>query len=288
MTNYSRPQNKEHPSTYFVQDRSNREEMTRLKLQDQLITIAMGGALPEQADPTRFQRVLDIGCGSGGWLLDLAKTYPTCQHLVGIDVSKRMVEYAREHAYDVRQDHIELHVMDALLLLAFPSGYFDLVNLRFGSSFLRTWEWSKLLLEMLRVCRPTGTVRLTEPAIPTQSSSPTYMLLCRLLQGALSRAGHYFEDTPTSITDHLAGLLHQYGGRHTQSKAHTLTFRAGTPEGQACVDDIRYAFRTIHPFLAKWSCAPPEYDALYQRMCEELQQPDFSATWNLLTAWAVK
>ena len=279
---------KEQPSTYFVQDRSNKEEMTRLKLQDQLITTAMGGVLPEQADPTRFQRVLDIGCGTGGWLIELAKTCPTCQQLVGIDVSKRMVEYACEQAYHARQDHIEIHVMDALLLLAFPSGYFDLVNLRFGSSFVRTWEWPKLLLEMLRVCRPYGIVRLTEPAIPTQSSSPTYLLLCRLLQGALFGAGHYFEDTPTSITNHLAGLLHQYGGRHTQSKAHTLTFQAGTPEGQACADDIQYAFRTIRPFLAKWGCTPPEYDTLYQRTCEELQEPDFSATWDLLTVWGVK
>src|SRR5579883_3058075 len=128
---------KERPSTYFVQDRSNEEEITRLKLQDQLITTAMGGVLPEQPDTTRFQRVLDVGCGTGGWLIELAKACPECKQLVGIDVSKRMVEYARTQAYHARQDHVEFHVMDALLLLAFPSGYFDLVNLRFGSSFVR-------------------------------------------------------------------------------------------------------------------------------------------------------
>ena len=280
--------NKERPSTYFVQDRSNEEEITRLNLQDQLITTAMGGVLPEQAHTTRFQRVLDVGCGTGGWLIEMAKTCSACRQLVGIDVSKRMVEYAREQAYTARQDHVEFHVMDALLLLSFPSGYFDLVNLRFGSSFLRAWEWSKLLMEMLRVCRPYGIVRLTEPAIPTQSSSPSYLLLCRLLQGALLGAGHYFEDTPTGITAHLAGLLHQYGGRHTQSKAHPLTFRASMPEGQICIDDIRYAFRTLRPFLTKWGCVPNDYDKLYQHACEELQEPDSYATWELLTAWAAK
>lgn len=36
-----------------------------------MVTKAMGGALPEQADPTLFRRVLDIGCGTGGWLIEV-------------------------------------------------------------------------------------------------------------------------------------------------------------------------------------------------------------------------
>jgi hypothetical protein len=46
---------REHPSTYFVQDRSNEDELTRLQLQDQLVTASMGGVLPEQPDPAIFQ-----------------------------------------------------------------------------------------------------------------------------------------------------------------------------------------------------------------------------------------
>ncbi len=53
---------KEHPSTYFVQGRDNQEELARLRVQDQMITRAMGRVLPEQPDSTSFQRVLDIGC----------------------------------------------------------------------------------------------------------------------------------------------------------------------------------------------------------------------------------
>ncbi len=65
----------EQPSTYIVQGRSNEEELTRLQIQDHLVTIGMGGVLPEQPDPARFQRVLDVGCGTGGWLIEAAKTY---------------------------------------------------------------------------------------------------------------------------------------------------------------------------------------------------------------------
>ena len=87
----------DNPSTYIVQDRKNKKELTRLTIQDQMITAAMGGVLPEQADPTVFRRVLDVGCGTGGWIIEAAQTYPTMS-LVGIDISQRMIEYARAQA----------------------------------------------------------------------------------------------------------------------------------------------------------------------------------------------
>src|SRR5258708_3532111 len=83
---------REHPSTYFVQDRSNQEELNRLRIFDRMFTEGMGGVLPEQADLTPFQRVLDVGCGIGGWLIELAQTTPTCTRLVGVDVSLTFVE----------------------------------------------------------------------------------------------------------------------------------------------------------------------------------------------------
>src|SRR5689334_19537029 len=70
---YPREKKQELPSTYIVQDRSNREELIRLDEQDRLITSVMGVFLPEQEDPGSFQRVLDVGCGTGGWLINLAK-----------------------------------------------------------------------------------------------------------------------------------------------------------------------------------------------------------------------
>jgi cyclopropane fatty-acyl-phospholipid synthase-like methyltransferase len=36
----------------------------------------MGGVLPEQPELTVFRRVLDIGCGPGGWIFEAAQAYP--------------------------------------------------------------------------------------------------------------------------------------------------------------------------------------------------------------------
>src|ERR1700738_933127 len=109
---------KEHPSTYIVQDRSNEEELTRLRIQDQLVTTSMGGVLPEQPDLGAFKRVLDVGCGTGGWLIQVAREVPTATKLIGADISRRMVEYAREQAREQGvADRVEFHTMDALRML---------------------------------------------------------------------------------------------------------------------------------------------------------------------------
>ena len=87
-------------STYFVQDRSNQEELARLVIQDQMITQSMGGVLPEQSDPRIFKRVLDVACGSGGCLIETAKMYPHIQTLIGVDSSKTIRRYASALAKD--------------------------------------------------------------------------------------------------------------------------------------------------------------------------------------------
>jgi ubiquinone/menaquinone biosynthesis C-methylase UbiE len=279
---------REHPSTYWVADRSNEEELDRLRLQDQLVTAGMGGVLPEQSDPTVFQRVLDVGCGTGGWLIEAAKTYPSMTLLVGADVSGKMLDYARTQAI-ARQvsDRVQFATMDALRMLEFPVEFFDLVNQRFGWSYLRTWDWPKLLQEYQRVTRPDGVIRVTECEI-NESTSPTLTFLNEQLLQALYQAGHFFTLDRRGVINELPRLMQQYGLRDVQTKEYTLQYRAGTPEGHLFYEDIRHAYRTFVPFLRKWTRVPDDYETIYQKMLDEMQQPDFVATWRLLTVWGTR
>jgi ubiquinone/menaquinone biosynthesis C-methylase UbiE len=280
---------REHPSTYFVQDRSNEEELTRLQIQDQIITAGMGGVLPEQPNPAIFQRVLDVGCGTGGWLIEAAKTYPAMSLLVGVDVSGRMVEYASARAEEQQvSDRVQFRVMDALRMLEFPTDYFDLVNQRTGASYLRTWDWPKLLQEFQRVTRPGGMIRVTESDAIIESSSPALTHLNQLFLQAFYQAGHLFTPDNKGLTGELARLLYQYGFQNVQTRSHTLHYRAGTAEEQYFSEDMRLVYRTVVPFLRKWGQVPDDYETIYQQALSELQQPDFVATWSLLTAWGNK
>ena len=284
----SKFRNTDQPNTYFVQDRRNKDELTRLTIQDRMVTAAMGGVLPEQPDPTQFRRVLDIGCGSGQWVIEAAQAYPNMS-LIGIDISLRMVEYARAQAEAAHvADRVEFHVMDALLALEFPPEFFDLVNLRMGGSFVRTWDWSKLLLEFQRVTRPGGVFRLTEPEMIHNTNSPALKQFWEMFTCAMHKSGHFFESETTGLTTHIVRLLKQHVCKQVQTKVYPIRYRAGTAEGEAFYNDTVYMVRTLRSYIEKWGCASRDYEAICQQALNEMQQPDFYADWDMHTAWGYR
>ena len=118
----------------------------------------MGGVLAEQDEPARFTRVLDVGCGTGGWLIELAQAYPTITRLVGIDISGTMLDYARSQADAAGvSERVEFQVMSALQGLEFPDHSFDLVNQRLATSWLGTEAWPQVLQEYQRARRRRAT-----------------------------------------------------------------------------------------------------------------------------------
>ena len=279
---------REHPSTYFVQDRDNQDEFTRLQVQDHMITTSMGGVLPEQHDPTRFKRILDIGCGPGGWLIETAKAYPSITQLFGVDISGKMLDYARNQAKtNGVSDRIEFVIMDALRMLEFPNNFFDLVNMRLAQSWIRTWEWPKLLQEAQRVCKPGSIIRFTEGGYG-QSTSVALNRFDQLGIQAFHRAGYYFTPESDSIITHLPRLMHQHSVQNVQTRAYTFEFRAGTPEGLFFAENVKLMYRVGLPFLKKWIRIPDDYEDIYQQALSDMQAPGFVVTWNQITAWGNK
>ena len=276
-------------STYAVQDRSSQAELERLLIHNRMYTSAMGGVLPEQPDPTRFQRVLDIGCGPGGWLLDVAKTYPTMSLLVGVDISDRMLNHARAQAKALQvDDHVEFHNMNALRPLNFPDEHFDLINQRFATGWLRTSDWPQLLQECQRIARPGGVIRVTEFNICAETTSSALLQLGELAVKAFHNSDHLFTPESSGLTKELPRLMSQAGLQDVQTRAYVLEYRAGTSQGQLFAEDWKRLFRGVEPFLRKWTDVPDNYDDIYQQMLDDMQQPDFMAISRLLTVWGTR
>src|SRR5579884_3625139 len=105
-------------STYILNSEST-AEMARLARQDRLIMQGMGGLFPERDDITGIENILDIGCGPGGWALEVAFNYPRVQ-VAGIDTSQIMIQYAQTHAALQGLENVSFRVMNALEQLDFP------------------------------------------------------------------------------------------------------------------------------------------------------------------------
>lgn len=279
---------RENPSAYFVMDRDNSEEMTRLAVQDAMLTTGMGGVLPEQPDPTSLRRVLDVGCGTGGWLRETAKTYPTTELLFGGDISSKMLSYARDKAEAQHlSERVQFKPMDALRTLEFSTSSFDLVNQRFGVSWLRTWEWTKLLVEYQRVTRPGGIIRITEPAI-VESNSPALTHLCTIALETFYYSGRFFTQKSDGIIHKLVPMMTQHGIEGIQTRDYVLVYRAGTMEHVSFFEDAKYFYHVALPFFQKWTRVPNDYQEIYRQALKEMKDPHFLATWHLRTVWGIR
>jgi SAM-dependent methyltransferase len=150
----------------------------------------MGGLLPERPDFARIGRVLDLACGPGGWVHEVAAAHPTIE-VVGVDLSRIMIEYAQAHARARKLDNARFQVMDVTRPLAFADASFDLVNARLLFAFMPLSGWPALVQEGRRLLRPAGLLRLTECEwFLTKGSALEH--LSRLLSLAFKQSGRSF------------------------------------------------------------------------------------------------
>ncbi|WP_214410281.1 SAM-dependent methyltransferase [Sphaerisporangium fuscum] len=107
----------------------NREQISRIAHADHPIKSPLGDGsvsrLLEQGLPRGDERVLDLGCGGGEWLLRALATRPLL-HAEGVDTSEDALAHARQAARRLGvQERLVLHHQDAA---AFTSPHpFDLV-----------------------------------------------------------------------------------------------------------------------------------------------------------------
>src|SRR5581483_12528370 len=114
----------EPPINTYVFDSESPTEMARLINQDRTITQAMGGPLSGIPDPSGLQNILDLGCGPGGWVLDVAFALPAAE-VEGMDISRIMVDYAHARARTQLLPNASFGVMDITEPFDLPDASYD-------------------------------------------------------------------------------------------------------------------------------------------------------------------
>jgi SAM-dependent methyltransferase len=110
----------------------------------------------ESARTSGGPRVLDVGCGTGLFLIRLAAAFPSLQG-VGLDLEASMVEYATRLAGETGVgDRVRFVVGRAERMSVFADASFDLVINRHAIHMLTRAARSACLGEMVRVLRPGG------------------------------------------------------------------------------------------------------------------------------------
>jgi ubiquinone/menaquinone biosynthesis C-methylase UbiE len=272
-------------SNSYMIDHESAAEMARLLHQDHTFTEAMGGLLSERGnDFSGIKRVLDAGCGPGGWTQEVAFAHQEIE-VIGIDISETMINYARAQAKVQGLDNLRFQIMDMQQPLAFPDNSFDLVNARLLGFFTPSF-WPQLVQEYLRITRPGGLIRLTETEMSI-SNSPALEQEHSWFFHSMWKAGQSFSSNGErlTITAQLAPLLRRAGCHNMQVRAYAIDWSFGTPNYEAIYQDMKVGLKLMEPYyLATGVATQEEMDKTYQQMLIEVQQESFAGAHYLLTA----
>jgi phosphatidylethanolamine/phosphatidyl-N-methylethanolamine N-methyltransferase len=145
--------------------------------------------------PQPGERILEIGVGTG---LSLP-LYPSGCEVVGIDISRPMLELARTRLEGLDHATIRLERMDARAI-AFRDGHFDKVLAPYVISVVP--DPQRVMDEIARVCRPGGTVIVVNHF---QSAFPPLAALEHLATPLSTWIG-FRMDLPVAAMMHTPGL----------------------------------------------------------------------------------
>ena len=166
--------------------------------------------------------VLDVGCGAGDVIIELAPLVGAEGRAVGVDASEQMLAAARARAADAGVD-VTFEVGDATAL-QYDDASFDAIRSE------RTLQWvddaGAAVREMVRVARPGGRVCITD----TDWDS------LRVDHPAPEAADRFFEamgtirGDQTTIGRRLTNLLREAGAHEVKAVAETHLILAWDPD----------------------------------------------------------
>ncbi|KAK8843510.1 hypothetical protein IAR55_007170 [Kwoniella newhampshirensis] len=143
---------------------ADRMEVDRLHAQHRAVTMLFGSLLPSQIlTPLKAKqhvRILDVGCGTGHWAIELASVLPLAK-ITGIDLVSIHASTYPSNVDFLQQD----------ILQPFPQaweGAFDLVHARFLITGIR--DFPTLLTRLGNLLKPSGHLLIVEPEVTSESA----------------------------------------------------------------------------------------------------------------------
>jgi ubiquinone/menaquinone biosynthesis C-methylase UbiE len=135
------------------------EEQDRLVAQHYLLRTAFHGNdyMATVMTPLLQQGcvVLDMGCGSGTWTMELATAYPA-SHFIGLD---QLALFPK----DIKPKNCHFATCDLTSLpLSIPDASVDYIFQRDLNWALLASQWSALIKEYMRILKPGGWIELME------------------------------------------------------------------------------------------------------------------------------
>ncbi len=274
----------------YVIDPEHTAEMVRLLDQDRMMTTNMGWWFPDHVEPEALHTVLDLACGPGGWVQEVAFAYPALD-VTGVDISQRMIAYARMQAQVQHLVNAHFQVRDIKDGLAFTDATFDYINARFLVGLMYPSDWVPLLRECWRICRPGGQLCLTDCDRLGITNSPAFERMQDLFEQASTRTGRTLVPgiERFSLTPMLGAFFREAGWTQVGLQSHILDYSADTEMHASNYRNFVSSMKLTQPFVVNVGVTTDsEWEQLYTQMQLEMMAPTFRGLWYYLSVFGQK
>ncbi|ORE01241.1 S-adenosyl-L-methionine-dependent methyltransferase [Rhizopus microsporus var. microsporus] len=218
------------------------EEQKRLTAQHFAIKSLYGGnVMPSVAEALDLEggiTILDVGCSSGTWIMDIVQEHPNCIYH-GCDIVD--VTYKN---IDVKQFTFSLG--NVTNRLPYEDNTFDFVHMRLFVACLRKDEWTTALSEVIRVTKPGGMIQLGEFDLqPQNDSSSLYYRILSCFKDACKSRGQ-----DPNIGSELEIMLSKYSNvKVVESDHRACDMSSGTPTAKMFIWDNLEAIKSMRRVL---------------------------------------
>jgi SAM-dependent methyltransferase len=134
------------------------------------------------------RRILDAGCGTGRWAVEMATEFPGAE-IVGLDLVRPENLAPMLASLGPFAANVSFVESDLRWSLPFPDASFDFAHMRLMYDDLSPDHYLAALRELVRVTRPGGWVECAEPGEAVYHAGPAYQLLSAWVASLCRRRG---------------------------------------------------------------------------------------------------
>ncbi|GBB89341.1 hypothetical protein RclHR1_01600013 [Rhizophagus clarus] len=126
-------------------------------------------------------KVLDMGCGTGMWLIDVGSKYPLSD-FVGVDILPSITKRY--------PSNVEFIQADITFRLPFPDMSFDYIHMRHMLFYFTEKDWKNIVIpELIRILKPGGYLEIGEADIEWYNVSPVTRTLISAAHNVMRQRG---------------------------------------------------------------------------------------------------
>lgn len=262
----------------YIFDPESPSELARLITQSHFFIEMCGGPLAG-FEHRPMKRVLDLGCGPGGWVLDVAFARPELE-VAGIDISSAMIRYADARAQSQQRTNVSFGVMNITEPLDFSDETFDLAHMTLLFAVLKQHQWFSYLKEVQRILVHGGLFQSVE-MVAVVTNSPALQREYDLVAQFLYKSGYGFSSTGTTIgvATAIPSMLARLDFVNIEQQAYLQDFSQGSPMWANFLRNQEVMSLMLLPlFIGRGLLEEEESQSLHQQMMIEMLSDEFSCT----------